>query len=225
MVNKDLKVRHAVFALIITLAIFLMGGLLGYTLNVEKARLLTEETHAMQSEIQNMQLSLMYMDTLGPEHSCPVLLTEVTRATDKLNELGKKLQSYQDAEDFGTEFFMLKDEYSFLELRTWLYYHKLREECGTDTVDIVYFYSSVSCDGCIGQGKVIDNVKRDMGDRMLVFSFDTEWEQPILTAFMQDFGVDVPPAVIINGQKFGYLDEPEFRELLCNEYTNKPESC
>jgi len=220
-----LTLRHAALALVITLIIFMVGGLLGYSLNTEKSRMLTEQTHNIEAEMQNIQLSLLYMNALGPGHSCNVLNAEVTQATKKLNELGKQLQSYQDAEDFGTEFHMLKDDYSFLELRTWLFYHQLREKCSTDAVDVVYFYSSHNCEGCIGQGKILDNLKRELGDRLLVFSLDTEWGQPIMKAFMADFNVTSAPALVVNGQEHGYLEEKGLRQALCNSYKKKPEFC
>jgi hypothetical protein len=225
MVKKDLTLRHALLALVITIAVFVVGGLLGYSLNIEKSRMLTEQVQTLQSDMESIQLSLLYVDALGPEHSCGVMQAEVTRATGELNDLGKRLQSYQDAEDFGTDFFMLKDQYSFLELRTWLFYKKLRENCATDTVDVVYFFSSHSCEGCIGQGKVLDNMKRSLGDRLLVFSLDTEWDQPIMKAFMQDFGVSQAPALVVNGKKHGYLEDAEFQQVLCGEYTDKPSFC
>jgi len=225
MVKKNLTLRHAALALVITLIIFMVGGLLGYSLNTEKSNLLSEQTHHIDVDMQNIQLSLLYMNALGPSHSCGVLNTEVARATGKLNELGKRLQSYQDAEDFGTDFQMLKDDYSFLELRTWLFYHQLRENCSTDTVDVVYFYSSHNCEGCIGQGKILDNLKRKLGDRLLVFSLDTEWDQPIMKAFMADFNVTSAPALVVNGQEHGYLEESEFKQVVCSQYKDKPNFC
>ncbi len=220
-----MTLKHAALALVITLAIFVVGGLLGYSLNSEKSRLLTEQTHSIDADMQNIQLSLLYMDALGPEHSCGVLSAEVGQATARLNELGKRLQSYQDAEDFGTEFQMLKDDYSFLELRTWLFYHQLREKCNTDTADVVYFYSSHNCEGCIGQGKILDSLKRELGNRLLVFSLDTEWGQPIMKAFMADFNVTSAPALVVNGQRYGYLEEDEFKQVLCSQYKDKPKFC
>ena len=91
MVKKDLTMKHAALALVITLIIFVVGGLLGYSLNTEKSRVLTEQAHTIDADMQNIQLSLLYTNTLGPEHSCNVLGEEVAQTTKELNELGKRL--------------------------------------------------------------------------------------------------------------------------------------
>ncbi len=133
----------------------------------------------------------------------------------RLTELGQKIQSYQDAEDFGTTFFQLKDEYMFLQIRTWLMYEKMQRKCDTDSNSILYFYSSEYCSSCEGQGKILSSLKKKYGEDLLVFSLDTEWSQPILKAIKNDFNVTQVPTLIVDGEKHsGFQSQEEIEKEL-----------
>jgi hypothetical protein len=228
--RKEIRLSQALTAFVIALMLFGMGALLGYIVNYQKADYLEEQNELLRAQVENVQLQLLYMDVIGGNDTCSVLKSQLMKENlnglnDRLVELGRRLEYYQSARDFGTEFQRLRTTYFLLEIRSWLFYHEIREKCNEDVVEVLYFYSSTACEGCEGEGYILTEFKDMLGDRMLVYSLDVEWSQPIMDTIRSDFNVTSVPALVINGKKYGYLERGEMQKVLCEELVEKPNFC
>ncbi|MDD5112271.1 MAG: hypothetical protein PHG85_06985 [Candidatus Altiarchaeota archaeon] len=216
--------RHVALAFAISVALFASGVLIGYSFNAVKIDATTRQISDMRSDVENIQLEFMYLDSMGMRHACPVLEQESARLVKKLDSFGEVLTNYEEANDFGSNFRELKDTYHFLQLRTWLLQERMKSECDNDIVTLLYFHSK-NCSACMQQGYVITYVKQNLGDRLMVFALDTGWEQPIMEAMMSDIGYASAPTLVINGKSYGALDKKELAKAVCGEYDVMPEFC
>ena len=178
----------------------------------------------MRSDLENMQLEFMYLDTMGEQHACPVLEQESGRLLKKLNTFGDELTSYEDSKDFGSVFSELKNTYHFLQIRTWMLQERMKRQCNSDKLIVLYFYSK-NCDDCKNQGFIISYFKQNLEDRLMVFALDTDWDQPMMNAIKADLNITSAPSIIIGNGKYGFLTKEQLGETLCNEYQQKPDIC
>lgn len=216
--------RHVALAFAISVALFAAGVLIGYSFNAVKVDVTTRQIGEMRSDVENLQLEFMYLDTMGLQHACPVLEQESNRLVKKLDSFGEELTNYEEANDFGSNFYELKDTYHFLQLRTWLLQERMKRECGNDIVTVMYFYSK-NCPACQQQGYTITYLKQNLEDRLMVFALDTGWQQPMMNALTSDFKVESTPSLVINGRLYGPLGKEDLKGVICGEYDIKPEFC
>lgn len=223
--RKNATLRHVVLAFVISLFIFTAGFFIGYSFNTQKINLIDERINELKTETENMQLELMYLDTMGVEHTCPIIEAESSNLLKKLSTFGEQLTNYQNSKDFGSRFNEIKDTYMFLQLRTWLIQKRLKKDCNSDTVSVIYFYSSENCSLCKSQGFILSYFKQELQSRLMVFSLDVEWNQPMMNALKLDFNVTDTPSLVVDGHRRGFTSKEELQEILCGEYKEKPDFC
>lgn len=156
----------AVFAT--TTLIFLVGILIGYQVSDSKMSAL--EDIEQELRVDTMAIELQYL--LLAENPCIAL--DSTRLSEELYELGSKLSYMEDK--LGADnpsVLRLKEYYSLLELRHWLFLRKTKQECDRNYTLIIYFYSKQkeNCPKCEEQGYVLTYL-RETYPQIKIYSFD-----------------------------------------------------
>ncbi|MFH1125643.1 MAG: hypothetical protein V1703_00825 [Candidatus Altiarchaeota archaeon] len=211
-------------AFAISVALFASGILIGYSFNAVKVSVVDKQISDLRSDVENVQLEFMYMDTMGEEHACPLLEQESNRLLSKLDRFGEELTNYEESKDLGSDFYELKNTYHFLQIRTWLLQERMKKDCGSDTVTVLYFYSK-DCEECKSQGYTITYFKQELKDRLMVFALDTGWQQPMMDAIKSDLNITETPMVVVNSKRYSFLTKEELIGILCGEYNQKPDFC
>jgi len=211
------------FSFMVTIMIFVLGFSIG--LVIEKERLQEVEKINMEQNVQMKSLQLQQIYLEQGNVNCDAMkdlfefnLVELTESMNNVIDYNKR--ALIDSEIFK---YQLRD-YFLTEIQFLLFSQEIEESCGTDSVTVVYFYDDDERDV---QGNVLDYLKSNFGENMLVFSFDANFEdEPMIGVLMKTYGVDVFPTVVINGEKFeGGTGAEELQEFICEELENNPVNC
>ncbi|MFH1455773.1 MAG: hypothetical protein ABIF40_02380 [archaeon] len=220
---RKISVKLYLIAAILTIFIFLMGTFLGLVLEKERLQA-TENINAEQRiQLTSLQLQRLYLDVSDP--NCDALNEILRSNTNQLNDATLKLIEYSkrsiiDLNNFDLtlrEFFLTEIQYILLS-------KEIQKVCPSDTVEVLYFYRS---DEDETQGFILDYLKILFGDRLMVFSFNADFDQePMINVLLTSYGVSDFPVVIVEDQVFeGYTSKDELIETICLEFNELPEEC
>ncbi|MFC1648053.1 hypothetical protein ACFL1B_01205 [Nanoarchaeota archaeon] len=197
--KMDKMKYFAVFLL--TIIIFSAGVLLGNYLTSMKLDKLTD-----------IEANL-YLDTLGAEVQYQILIGDPcqfvnsTPLAEDLYELSEKLDYLEGVFGEDNENVMrLKEQYSLLEVRHWLYVKKTNKECNTSNIPVLYFYSNEGdCPKCEQQGYILTYLRKKFPD-LRIYSFDITIDNTAVNTIKKIYDVKTAPTIIL-----GTLVYEEFR--------------
>ena len=185
-------------AFVITLLVFTLGLLLGSL--IENAQVKDSRAIILQEKanLQSLQLQQKYIET--GEVSCEVLEGIITHNIDNLGDKISHIESYSKRGIFNDkEFRMSLREYFLTEIQFLITLEQIEQECGKKVVKILYFYD----DEPTNQGAILDYLKRKFGSEILIFSFDSNFnEEPMINILMRSYNVTEFPSVVIDGNLF-----------------------
>lgn len=217
--ERKLSSLHIV-ALIATSLIFLLGLLIGWQLGYTAESQMKAEFEGIRSE-SNMLEVLSLLRERG-EAECPLLEKSFADLTKRTEEYGASLD-YMEKKlgKLDPEVMRLKSEYSVMQARNYLLLREIEDECLTDPVIIVYFYTNDEYSKGTDQGIALADALSGLPavrDRARVYHFDVNVKSPIIDALKEQYGVKAVPTTIINGKKHeGFLDAQKAREIISRE--------
>lgn len=181
----------AVFAT--TTLIFLIGLVIGNKISDTKL----SKVNTLEQDIRTDTMAIELQYLLLAEDPCSSVNS--TTLSEELYEIGSKLDFMeQRLGKKNQDVIRLKDYYSLLELRHWLFVKKQQKECNTDNTLVLYFYSNLGdCDRCEEQGFVL-NYLRKKYPSVNVYSFDINIDNMAMDTVKTMFGVNKVPTVVIN---------------------------
>ena len=214
-------------ALIITLAVFVIGVLIGLLITEKRTEFLELSGREQKIDFDSLQLQYLYLTTLSDE--CSAVNKALEGSINRLEQTRVKLENYL-AQSFTNDkdFSLTKREYMLSEIRYWLLTLQTKEQCNSDVVSLLYFYSDEEeCEDCYLQGTVLTFLKSKFKDRLFIFSLDSDFErEPMLGIFKENYQVTSVPTIIIKDKKLeGFVDKDVLGELICSYLENKPEVC
>lgn len=215
---------------IISLLIFSLGLTLGIITDNERFRWVETANREQEVEYQSLQFQSMYISSLKVDNeSCAVISAAIE---DVLSDYGyslEKLQQYQkDSNMNQKDYEILQRKFVIDNLRYWLLAEKMKDICDTDSVNILYFYSSKNCDICPSQGVLLTYYKKKLNDKLLVYPIDLDLEdkEPLISLLRRQYKIYSSPTLIIEGKKYEGLKEKEdLGNIICGNYKNPPTDC
>jgi len=200
--NKYKEVdRMKYFAVfLLTVIIFSSGVLLGAHLTNKKVGTLADIEATLR--LQTLGAEVQYEILIGN----PCQFVNSTPLAEDLYELSEKLDYLESllGED-NENVKRLKEQYSLLEVRHWLYIRKTNTECGTNNTAILYFYSNEGdCPKCEEQGYVLTYLRKKHPN-LRVYSFDVNLDNAAINTIKNIYEVKAAPTVII-----GAIVYPQF---------------
>lgn len=207
-------------ALMITLIIFLSVLLVANILGLNREQVVDERLNQLSADYKDINTLFLLSEVYGDEFYCIGLQTQLKDLDKSLWDTGAKIENYQEASST-----FVKDPY-YTKLKTLfnqnlVYYLSLFKnyyaKCGHDGNVILYFYkNSRDCINCDSQSFVLTDIKEDMHDEVLIFSFDTDLGLKSIDALRQFYEIDNYPCLIINEQKHcNLMDKDDILEELC----------
>lgn len=159
----------------------------------------------LDGNLQEMQLERAFQDTLSPEESCIFSNITLIQLTKQFNyywdRLPFRIEEYEAKNpSFGDEYILLKQQYTQLSLRTWLYAENKNKRCDGDLVVILYLYSA-ECPSCIKQGEILDNLQKSIesqGRDVMIFTVDLNSESSIIKYIRESHDITDAPALLIS---------------------------
>lgn len=222
MVVRKVNLKRHITALLITVLIFVIGLLIGLNLTNERIKLSENFARTQKADYDSLQLQLLYLE----KGSCPVLEKTLEQNINDLENQRSKVEDYLK-DSSRDEFKLLEREYMLSELRYWLLAKEAKENCNSDTVSILYFYSDIEgeCDDCSAQGIILSYLKEKFKDRLLIFSIDINVDDSLLSILKNTEGINKLPSILLEKDKYeGLRETEELEALICAHYkTSHPE--
>jgi hypothetical protein len=177
-----------------------------------------------------MQLQYLYLSTLtADDKSCGGATKTLEKNIKELEDARKKLEEYttKSIKISDEEFRNLKRDYILSEIRYWILTSQAEKICKKNLVSVLYFYSIRGCEGCIDQGIILDSIKTELKDNILIFSFDADFEdEPMLDILKEGYNITKLPAVVLEGRKFeGVVSKAELLKIACSYYKENVDVC
>lgn len=193
-----------------TTLIFVVGIIIGQMITSSKLSRLSDMEQDLK--INAMDIELQYL--LLAEDPCTAINS--TFLTDELYQMGARLDFME--RKLGADnpsVISLKEYYSLLELRHWIFSKKTKNECGTDKDLILYFYSNKGdCDQCGEQGFVLNYLHKKY-PQLNIYSFDINIDNNALLTVKEVYDVEKAPSLIINNKFYsGFKDKKEIESIL-----------
>ena len=180
----------AVFAL--TTLIFIVGILLGNYFSEKK--LSTIDYLGQDLKTDTLAMELQY--EIIAENPCEHINS--TPLQEELYEMASKLDYMENRLGEGNrDVIELKEQYSLLEIRHWLFMKKTNNECGTNNTLIMYFYSNEDdCPKCKTQGFILTWIRKNYPS-VYVYAFDANIRNAALDTLKELYDVKGTPAIIV----------------------------
>lgn len=216
MERRNLQKTKYLAAFAITTLIFVIGILIGSYFSDEKLKDIDELEEGLKLDTLGVEVQyLLLTELLLGESLCENI--EATPLTEELYKISEKLAFMENELGTGNEDVLrLKEYYSLLEIRHWLYLKKANEECDLNKKFILFFYSNKGdCDTCEKQGDVLTYLHRKY-PKVNVYSFDINIENVALATVKKIFDLkeETPILIINNTPHYGFKDRGDIETLL-----------
>jgi len=229
MVTRKISKNKYIIAALITGGIFTLGLLLGLVIEGKRVSYIEEVSKEQKLDFSSLQLQYAYIDQLSQENNCEAVSKTFEKNIENLETTRIRLEGFdKDARINKQEFDLLKRDYTLAQIRYWLLAKKTKEVCGEDIVTILYFFSDdKECSQCDEQAFVLTYLKKKFKDKLLIFSFDSQFSQePMIDLLKNTYDISTYPAIVIEGEKYEELTKIEsVLENICLHYTSEIEEC
>jgi len=218
-------VRQNVFikTFFITFVVFVIGLVLGLFIERYFQSDMTSRITSIESSVQEIDLEILYFQSLNDSSSCFVLNQIVRDTNNNLDSLAEQLGGYSEKNIIFTqnEIKDLKTKYTFLLIKDWILQGKIRKNCGMNSVSVLYFYDTKNCDDCIIQGNILSLLKNSFKEKLMVFPLDKNINLAMLRILLNKYNITNIPSVVINDEVYsGIVSEDNLKKILCSELTN-----
>ena len=207
------KINVGKYALVFFLTTFIfLGGI--FTGNYVSDRKLSNLNQMEQDiKVQTMAIELQY--ELLSESPCDVINS--TPLTEELYELSDRLNYMEANLGFNHPIVLrLKEYYSLLELRQWMFLKRTNEQCDRNNILILYFYSNRgNCDNCEEQGYVLTYI-RNKHSNTKVYTFDINIDNIALRT-IKDIYIksEELPVIIVNDKiYYGFKNREQIEDII-----------
>ena len=197
----------------ITTLIFIAGILIGNYYSSQKLEQIDNLGQELKTDTAAMELQYELIAEDPCAHINNTLLAdELYEMSSKLdymeNRLGEDDRNVKD----------LKEYYSLLELRHWLFMQKTNKECNQTSALILYFYENKEkCKDCEEQGFILTWLRRNYAD-VHIYSFDYTIENAALDTVKRLHSIEGTPAVVIDKETYNeFLSKKELEEILAEK--------
>jgi hypothetical protein len=204
-----------IVALILSVALYAAGLLSGlsYSKYVEQrienktgqdTAFLVDFVKGLDSDLQSLQIEELFINSLDSNNTCRFADVYFSQMSQDLSYfwgvLPSRLEAYEKDNKPSQQYLDLKQSYTKLSLRAWVIAKKNYQDCGTDIVPVLYFYSK-DCTDCVAQGESLDNLKTllsERGKKLIVFTVDFDYSEPALDLVKKYYDIKGVPALVVN---------------------------
>ena len=204
-----LKSKKHVFweALLITIAIFILGLLIG--ISIEKSRLNTIEDYYSQSEVSLLDILALQGFLDSEEVSCDVLISENLNFADKIYAEARLLEEYESSNQLTESLKISHKKYDLLRTFVWQNLIQLENKCPGEVNTIVYLYEYESED--LEQkakqtvwSNVLYDLKLDLAENVILLPIAADMNLSSINILVKELDIEKLPAVVVNNQNVLY---------------------
>jgi len=192
---------------IISTFLFVVSIGFGSFLSVQKVYDIEDMQYDLITDVNSNDLAyLLYM-----QEPCKVKIDD--KFNQELYDTGRRLSFMETQRGrYEKEVVNLREYYSLLEIKQYLFMKDIKEECNRDYYLILYFYEE--CDMCQDQGFLLKYFK-DKYDNVFVYSFDFYSSNEAVQNIKKMYNVTKVPSVVINGKTYNeFISKEEMEKIL-----------
>ncbi len=213
----------------ITAGIFILGLLLGLVIEGKRVNYIESVSRQQNLDFSSLQLQYALIDQLSQENNCLAVQKTFEENINNLESTRIRLENFnREAKLNKNELDILKNEYVLAQIRYWLLAKRTKDLCGTDIVNVLYFFSDEKeCRDCDKQAFVLTYLKKRFNDKLLIFSFDSKFEsEPMIPLIKKTYNVTEFPTIVIEGNpRPGFKDKYTILEEICGYYKEEVPDC
>lgn len=215
MVERKLSTKKYLIAFVLTIIIFCGGILVGSLLENAQLKDAKQITLNEKVNLQSLQLQQSYIESGLADCKTlnKILETNIDELTKKMGiVIDYEKQSFFNEDEFNLQ---LRD-YFLTEIQFLLTSQEIDKTCAKDSIKVIYFYDESAADT---QGQILDYLKKVFGSEVLVFSFNSGFNQePMINVLLTSYKIEKFPAVVVDDQVFqGHTSVEVLMKTICNE--------
>lgn len=206
--NSSTQRYIAVF--IITLIIFGIAFLLSSVMGNKKV----EQLQFAQQEISLEILSTETRYALLGASSCEAKVQNEDfelGLNQELNDLARRVKSLENELGRNNKTVQqLKKHYNLLQIKDYLLWQAIQEECGEQMISLLYFHEP-QCPECQRQATVLDELHKQYPE-IRIYWFDRDLDTSAAETLVDMFNIEQSPSMFVEGQlieKFASLSDIE----------------
>ena len=226
---RNLSRDKYIIAGVITLGVFLLGLFLGLAIEGKRVAYIESVSRMQNLVFSSLQLQYAFIDEMSQEKNCIAVQRTFEQSINNLESTRIRLENFdRDATLNKNEFDVLKNEYILAQIRYWMLAERTRKLCGSDIVNILYFFSDEKeCPDCDRQAFILTYLKKRFKDKLLIFSFDSQFEsEPMIQLLKKTYNVTAYPTIVIGGKsKTKFQDKDIILKEICANYKEKTGDC
>jgi hypothetical protein len=189
------------YALIATLIVFNLGIFMGYML--ESSRI--EDINQMY---RNTEMNILDQITQGNsmeilELDCDILVEENIKFGDRIFEEALLIQKYEEANIFSKEIVLQHKRFDLLRALFWINSMKIKEQCNSDYINIVYFYkyNNPTVEQESKQkffSNLLSELKNKFGNKIMLIPIAADNDIPSVNLLVKKYDITELPVILID---------------------------
>ncbi|HLC20161.1 MAG TPA: hypothetical protein VJK72_04535 [Candidatus Nanoarchaeia archaeon] len=219
MVERTVSKKKYIIAFFISIAVFVLGLLLGLFIESERLDYIVFQDQEQQLDLQSLHLHYQFSSDFAEQKNCVDLLRTFDTNLRNLERTRERIENYRrDATVNVREFDLLRREYVLSQVNYWLLYSRAKDLCELPAATVLYFFSDEeNCADCEEQAIVLTWLKHTLGSNILTFVFDGEFDQePIIPLLKGVYGIDEYPSIVVDGKVFtGFTSRKKILTQIC----------
>ena len=228
MVREPVNKKRHLVALTLTGLIFIIGILIGYSINGARINYIQSIGKEQRLEYDSLQLQSLYVRSLLEEENCEAIGKALDRNIDTLEKTRARIETFIKDAEKKDDYNLLKREYTLEQLQYWLLARETKSRCKENVVLVLYFYSNEDeCEDCRTQGAILTTLKNKFNEKVLIFAIDAGFiDEPMVEILKESFNVRYAPTILVEKQKFeGFTEQKSIIEEICKQLGNDAEVC
>ncbi len=216
--RKNLLFSRYAIAGFVVFMVFVTAFMLGTYMEGVRNESLRVNIEEQRNELNDLLLQYQYISELEKQQNCEALAVIFHESLEQLDTQSQRLQGYEEQRKLeNSDYKRLRKAYTVSQVNYWLLAKRLKDLCGMQYSDILYFFSSPkNCADCENQGIHLDYVKKRLGDEVLIFALDGS-EEGIIALLKANYEVERFPTLVIDDVPYNYSTNEEIIEILCAE--------
>ena len=194
MLKRKLNKGRYIQALLITVSIFALGVFIGFYISEIRIREMLSSYDYLRLKITG---AILQANILEGE-LCKYDVLGIT-GKEKV-ELGRQIEEMESIRGKADkEILRLKEDYSLLSINQLLLLEKWKNECNKNVSIILFFYSNINnATKSEEQGFVFDYIYSKYPDRVSIYAFDFDIDNPAVNVLKKKYDIRIVPTVVIN---------------------------
>ena len=199
MIKKQKKIF--LYAFILTFFVFNFGIFMGYMLETSRVNkvntfYLESELELLDQRIQKDALDLMELD-------CESLVKENIAFADRTFQEALVIQRYEDANKMNEDINFQHKRYDLLRTLFWINSVRIKQKCGSDYHNLVYFYKFNN--PSIEQGSkqrffsnLLIEIKDEYGSKVMLIPIAGDNDLPSINLLLNKYNITEFPTILID---------------------------